>query len=96
MSVDELVPQRMHECCCAIILATRDFESPGSGSPRGNVIHETGLAQQIFEDKVIYFLEQGVEFPSNIRPKVWESFNAENLEPLWRKIVKELRAFEFM
>lgn len=96
MSVDQLVRERMRECCCAIILATRDPDAPESGSPRGNVLQEAGMAQEIFENKIIYLLEKGVEFPSNLRPKVYESFGADNFEPLWSKIVKELRAFEFM
>jgi len=59
-----------------------------------NVIHEIGLAQKTHAGNIIYLLEEGVEFPSNIRPKVWESFNQDNMENVFVYIVKELRAFD--
>ena len=93
MSVDALVEKRMAECDCAIILATGDDQVGNIRQPRPNVIHEIGLAQEKLDDKIVYLKEAGCEFPSNIRPKVWESFTQDNLEAAFEKIIKELRAF---
>lgn len=93
MSVDDLVETRMGQCDCTIILATADEEVDGRHQPRLNVIHEIGLAQEKFKQKVIYLKEQGCEFPSNVRPKVWENFTQDNMELAFEKISKELRAF---
>ena len=42
--------------------------------------------------RVIYLKEEGCEFPSNVRPKVWENFTQQNMECGFEKISKELRA----
>jgi len=96
MAVDDLVDTRMDECDGAIILATADDEIDDRWQPRPNVIHEIGLAQEKYENRVIYLKESGCEFPSNIRPKVWESFSQENMEAAFEKISKELHAFGFI
>lgn len=84
------------EADCVVILATGDDEILGKLQPRQNVIHEIGLAQKTHEEKVIYLLEEGVQFPSNIRPKVWEPFNQENIENVLLCIVRELVALEIL
>lgn len=61
--------------------------------PKQNIIHETGLAQKTHPGKIIYLLEEGAEFPSNIRPKVWESFKQRNMMNAFLGIVRELRAY---
>jgi len=93
MSVDDLVDARMKESDCALILATADEEVSGRKQPRPNVIHEIGLAQEKFANKVIYLKEEGCEFPSNVKPKVWETFTQDNMERAFQEIVLELRAF---
>lgn len=93
MSVDDLVDKKMSECDCAIILATGDDTIGDRKQPRPNVIHEIGLAQEKLQNKVIYLKEEDCEFPSNVRPKVWENFTQENMEAAFEKISKELRAF---
>lgn len=95
-AVDDLVKEQMRDCICSIVLATKDSQNEESSYPRPNVIHEIGLAQEILDDKVIYLKEAGVEFPSNVVPKVWSSFCDENPDPVWEKIVKELRGFGFI
>jgi predicted nucleotide-binding protein len=95
-AVDDLVPEEMKKCVCVIILATRDEENPDSRYPRPNVLHEIGLAQEILHDRIIYLKERGVDFPSNVAPKVWETFENENLEPVWDKIVRELKGFHLI
>jgi len=93
MSVDDLVDKRMSESGCVVILATADDEISGYRQPRPNVIHEIGLAQEKFGKRVIYLKEASCEFPSNVRPKVWENFTQDNMEAAFEKISKELRAF---
>jgi len=95
-ALDDLVEKRLEECDAQIILATGDDRMNGSWQPRMNVIHEVGLGQRIFKDHIIYLKEDRCEFPSNIAPKVWESFSRDNLEPAFQKIVKELRAMNLL
>jgi predicted nucleotide-binding protein len=75
-----------------IILATGDDKIEGELHPRQNVIHETGLAQKTHAGKIIYLLEKNTKFPSNISPKVWESFDQQNMEDVFLRIVIELKA----
>jgi predicted nucleotide-binding protein len=92
-ALDDKVEHYMAEADCAIILATGDDEIEGKLHPRQNVIHEIGLAQKTFPDKIIYLLEEGTEFPSNIKPKVWESFTQESMDEAFIAVARELRAF---
>ena len=96
LAVDDLVEKRMDESDCALILATSDDEIEGRKQPRPNVMHEIGMAQEKFKNKVIYLKENGCEFPSNVRPKVWENFTQDNMENAFEKISKELRAFSLI
>jgi len=95
-SVDDLVEEQMTGCLCAIILATKDDEVQDYFQPRPNVIHEIGLAQEKFRNRVIYLKEEGCKFPSNVQPKVWEDFTQESLENVFEKIVKELSGFKLL
>lgn len=97
-ALDDLVEQKLGECICAIIFATADDKVEGEEyfQPRLNVIHEVGLAQEKLQDKVIYLKEVNCQFPSNVSPKVWESFTQDNMEKAFEKIVKELRGFGFI
>ena len=76
-----------------IILATADDKVGDKLYPRQNVIHEIGLAQKTHPGRVIYLLEKGAEFPSNIRPRVWESFKQRNMMDAFLGIIRELRAY---
>lgn len=92
-TVSEKVDYYLDQADCAIILATADDNIDGKLCPRQNITHEIGLAQKTFQGKIIYLLEQGTEFPSNISPRVWESFRQDNLENVFSRIIKELKAF---
>jgi predicted nucleotide-binding protein len=82
-----------------IILATGDDKVTNEKTrkektqPRQNVIHEIGLAQKTHPCRIIYLLEEGAEFPSNIRPKVWETFKQRNMMNAFLGILRELRAY---
>ncbi len=93
MAVDDLVEKRLSESDCAVILATGDDTVGNVRQPRPNVIHEIGLAQEKLDQRVIYLKEEGCEFPSNVKPKVWENFTHDNMERAFEKVSKELRAF---
>jgi hypothetical protein len=60
------------------------------------VIHEIGLAQEKFENRIIYLKEKGCVWPSNISPKVWEDFTQDNMGDAFIKIAKELRAMKII
>jgi len=92
-TVDDKVNYYLSQADFVVILATGDDEFEGKLHPRQNVIHEIGLAQKTHGGKIIYLLEEGAEFPSNIRPKVWESFKQRNMMDAFLGIVRELRAY---
>jgi predicted nucleotide-binding protein len=96
LAVDDLVEQRMDECDCAVILATADEEVAGRRQPRPNVLHEIGLAQEKLDNRIIYLKEDGCDFPSNVAPKIWETFVQGNMEAAFEKISKELHSFGFI
>jgi hypothetical protein len=95
-SVDDVVESNMTSCAAAIVVATRDEQVEGRYQPRPNVLHEIGMAQQKLNNRVIYLKERGCDFPSNINPKIWETFTNENMEEAFIKIAKELHGFELI
>ena len=92
-TVDDKVNYYLDQSDCVVILATGDVSIDTKLHPRENVIHEIGLAQKTLAGKIIYLLEKGAEFPSNISPKVWETFKQSNMENVFQRIIIELRAF---
>ena len=102
-SLDKDVPDKvnfyLNQADFVIILATGDdtVRDTKTGAeikqPRQNVIHEIGLAQKSHPGRIIYLLEEGANFPSNIRPRVWESFKQRNMMEAFLGIVRELRAY---
>ncbi len=92
-TVDDKVNYYLDQADFVVILATGDDSIEGKLHPRQNVIHEIGLAQNKHADRIIYLLQEGAQFPSNINPKVWERFNQENMENVFLRINIELRAF---
>ncbi len=80
---------------CAIILATKgDIDGETGGFiPRGNVLIEIGKAQEIFKDRIIYLLQAGTKFPTNISEKVWGRFTSSCMDEALIKVTRELTAF---
>jgi len=97
-SVDEQVEWCLANADCVIILGTADDQNLKDGKlyPRPNVCIEIGRVQERFPGRVIYLLEQGASFPSNITEKVYERFTQENMENAFSKVARELRAFEII
>ncbi len=79
----------------AIILATKgDIDGvTGSFIPRGNVLIEIGKAQELFKDRIIYLLQAGTKFPSNVSEKVWGRFTSSCMDEAFIKVARELTAF---
>ncbi len=92
-TVDDKVNYYLRQADCVIILATGDDKVGDKLQPRQNIIHEIGLAQKTHEGKIIYLLEEGTEFPSNIRPKAYERFKQRNMTKAFLYMLKELRAY---
>ncbi len=94
-SVDEQVEWCLANADCVIILGTADNQNLKDGKlyPRPNVCIEIGRVQERFPGRVIYLLEEGASFPSNITEKVYERFTQENMEKAFSKAAKELKAF---
>jgi CheY-like chemotaxis protein len=95
-SVNTNVEYYLAQADCGIVLATRDDLVDGKFQPRGNVNIELGRFQERFPGKVIYLLEEGASFPSNVSEKVWERFTQDNMERAFVKVVTELKAFELI
>jgi predicted nucleotide-binding protein len=94
-SKDKNVEHYLKQCDCAIILATKGDVDGRTGEfiPRGNILIEIGRCQEILPDRMIYLLEEGAKFPTDIDEKVWERFTKESIDKAFVKIAKELRAF---
>jgi predicted nucleotide-binding protein len=94
-SVGEQVEWCLDNSDCAIILGTSDDKNLKDGKlyPRPNVCIEIGRVQERFPGKVIYLLEEGASFPSNITEKIYERFTQDNMEKAFLKTAKELKAF---
>lgn len=94
-SKDKNVEYYLKQYDCAIILATKGDVDGRTGEfiPRGNILIEIGRCQEILPDRMIYLLEEGAKFPTNIDEKVWERFTQESIDKAFIKVAKELRAF---
>jgi predicted nucleotide-binding protein len=102
-SLDKDVPDKidlyLSQADFVIILATGDdtVRDKKTGTeivqPRQNVIHEIGLAQKTHPGRVIYLLEEGASFPSDIKPRVYEPFKQRNMLDAFLGIIRELRAY---
>jgi len=92
-TVGDKVEYYLNQADFVIALATADDEVDGKMQPRQNVSHEIGLAQKTHKGRIIYLLEEGAEFGSNISPKVYERFKQRNMMDAFLSIVRELRAY---
>ncbi len=92
-TVNDKVNYYLNQADFVVVLATGEDEIDGKLHPRQNVIHEIGLAQKTHKGNIIYLLEEGAVFPSNISPKVWERFKQRNMINAFSCIVRELRAY---
>jgi len=94
-SVADNVDWYARQADCGIILATKgDIDGRTGGFiPRGNVLIEIGKLQELFPDRIIYLLQAGAKFPTNISEKVRERFTPQSMDNAFIKIASELKKF---
>ena len=94
-SIGDNVDLYARKADCAIILATKgDIDGVTGGFiPRGNVLIEIGKAQELFKDRIIYLLQAGTKFPTNISEKVWGRFTSSCMDDAFIKVARELYKF---
>lgn len=94
-SVGDNVDWWANKSDCAVILAAKGDIDGNTGEfiPRGNVSMEIGKLQPILNNRLIYLLEEGTKFPTNIAEKVWERFSESSMDNAFTKICCELREF---
>ena len=94
-SIAENVDWYARQADCAIILATKgDIDGKtGRFIPRGNVLIEIGKSQELFKDRIIYLVQAGTKFPTNISEKVRGRFTTQRMDDAFIKIAKELNKF---
>ena len=94
-SVNEQVEYYSEQAHCAIILGTADDEELKDGKlyPRRNVHIEIGRFQEKFPNRIIFLLEEGASFPSDISEKLYTHFTQESMDEAFIAVATELKAF---
>ncbi len=94
-SVNEQVEYYSEQADCAIILGTADDKELKDGKlyPKRNVYIEIGRFQEKFSNKIIYLLEEGASFPSDISEKLYTRFTQESMDEAFITIARELAKF---
>jgi len=94
-SVNQQVKHYLNQASCSIILGTADDKELKDGKlyPRRNVYIEIGRFQEKFPSRIIYLLEKGASFPSDISEKLYTRFTQDNMEKAFLRIAIELKAF---
>lgn len=80
-----------------VVLTGEDVTKKGEIRARQNVIHELSALNQLenVSPRIIYFKDNSVVLPSNIRNIAWHPLNVSNLENVYIEIAKELKTFGF-
>ena len=94
-SVNEQVEYYSEQADCAIILGTADDKQLKDGKlyPRRNVYIEIGRFQERFSNRIIYLLEEGASFPSDISEKLYTRFTQESMDEAFITVARELTTF---
>ena len=94
-SIGEKVNWYSKQADCALVLATKsDIDSKtGEFIPRGNVLMEIGQLQDLFKGRIIYLLQTGTKFPTNISEKVRARFSPQSMDNAFIKVARELTKF---
>jgi hypothetical protein len=93
-SIEKQVQWTQGQADFAIILATKGksinkITSKPYMAP--NVADELGRAREIFKNRIILLLQKGVEPHTNVREIVYEPFVTQNMENVFKKIIKEIK-----
>jgi predicted nucleotide-binding protein len=94
-SVNEQVEYYSEQADCAIILGTADDKELRDGKlyPRRNVYIEIGRFQERFPNRIIYLLEEGATFPSDISEKLYTRFTQESMDEALIAVAREFKAY---
>lgn len=94
-SVNEQVEYYSEQADCAIILGTADDKELKDGKlyPGRNVHIEIGRFQEKFSNRIIYLLQEGASFPSDISEKLSTRFTHENMDEAFITVARELKLF---
>lgn len=94
-SVNQQVEYCLEQADCSIVLGTADDKELKDGKlyPRRNVHVEIGRFQERFPRRIIYLLEEGASFPSNISEKLYTRFSQQSMDEAFISVARELKAF---
>jgi hypothetical protein len=89
------VAQTMRECHSAILIFTADEEFQRADGttiwrPSENVIYELGASSVLYDNRIVIFREEGVEFPANFDSIGRIPFERDRLDAKGLDLVKEL------
>jgi predicted nucleotide-binding protein len=96
------IPQKVREvmmqCSSAILVFTKDQEfhdAEGNSlwRPSENVVYELGAASFAYENRVIIFKEEGLNFPTNFQSVGYIEFKVDSIEAKTTELLKELISF---
>ena len=87
----------MRECHSAILIFTSDeeFKTPDDRliwRPSENVIYELGASSVLYDNRIVIFKEEGLEFPTNFRDIGYIAFEKDKLDAKGVELIKELIA----
>jgi D-alanine-D-alanine ligase-like ATP-grasp enzyme len=98
-SIEKQVQWAQAQADFAVILATKGKainKMTGTSYMALNVADELGRAREIFKNRIILLLEEGVEPHTNVSEIVYEPFVTQNMENAFIKIAKEIRHWKLL
>ena len=95
------VAQIMRACHSAILIFTADeeYKTPDDETiwrPNQNVIFELGAASMLYENRIVIFKEEGLDFPTDFRDIGYISFEKDKLDAKGVDLVQELIALKLV
>jgi len=97
--IPDKVRQLMKQCGAGIFLFTSKDENKGENgtvSPNPNMVFELGMADALYDGKIILCKEKGVEFPSNFSSIGHITFESGNLEAKTLDLFQEMVALNLL
>lgn len=100
-AISKKVADLMRNCSSGIFIFTADEETTDSNGnsvwrPSDNVVFELGAGTILYEDRIVIFREEGVEFGSDFTAYGRISFAKDKLKEKGLDLMKELIAMKFL
>jgi len=97
-SVNEQVEYYLKQADCSLVLGTADDKELKDGKlyPRRNVYIEIGRFQERFPKRIIFLLEDGGSYPSDISEKIYTHFSQQSMDNAFIAIARELKTFKIL